>query len=632
MAVNDNEVKDKARSLGSGKRPSSELDNWLRDNGATASQGNLAGREYSKAYDAATSNTQTSTTSENRSLTNPIDVGKAMAKSISPKSEMGNDFKVDMSGLLNPATTLLTLEKEIFKQLERESQLHTTINEKIGITGELSRAYRDVILETVPMAATLGFDMENLGDLVTGLGEKSGRFNLLSQKTMENSLVTTRAFGSSLRDMSETMSEFEKVGFGAADTLLKIDTAGRSSISLGLNAKKTTEMLKTDIGKLNEYGFSNGVQGLNRMIQKSLEFRTNMNDVFKIADKVMSPDSAIELTANLQVLGGAIGDFNDPLKLMYMATNNVEGLQDALIGAAGGLATYNKEQGKFEVTGANLRRAKEMAAQLGMTTGDLNKTAIAAQERIQANNVLLAKGFNMNKNDREFLTNMSQMKDGKMSITIPESLSDKFGKQTEVTLDSLTQAQIDVLKANRKALEDMNPVDIAKGQFSSVKNIENMLQGAGLKSVKNVKDRSFGRNESLGDDSRYPSTISIEKIAQDNLKYATDFSDKILKGIPTSFGNEIDKFAKTIGGYSSVLEKAMNKQAENLRKYLTGDESGRKGLESYDKEKKDYYERSNPRTNEFVIKSQIEVTNKGFNMEPAVNVKGTPYIMLHNKK
>jgi hypothetical protein len=244
----------------------------------------------------------------------------------------------------------------------------------------------------------------------------------------------------------------------------------------------------------------------------------------------------------------------------------------------------------------------------------------------------LAKGFNMNKNDREFLTNMSQMKDGKMSITVPESLSKKFGEQTEVTLDSLTQAQIDVLKENRKAFEDMNPEQIAKQQFSTVKQILNEMQGAGLKSVKNAKDRSFGRNESVGDDSRYPSTISIEKLAQDNLKYATDFSDKILKGIPTSFGKEIEKFTGTIGGYTSALERAMNKQAENLRKYLTGDETGRSGLEKYDKEKKDYYERSNPRTNEFVIKSQIEVTNKGFNVEPSVNVKGTPYIVLQNKK
>jgi hypothetical protein len=621
-----------SKILSESRNANEAIERWKRENNGVidATVESSFRTESASSFKGGT-NPQTSNTKDtNRSLTNPIDVAKAMAKGVSSKSEMGGEFKVNMEGLTNYKTAASALQNEIFKQLERESQLHTTINEKIGITGELSRAYRDIILETVPMAATLGFDMENLGDLVTGLGEKSGRFNLLSQKTMENSLVTTRAFGSSLRDMSETMSEFEKVGFGAADTLLKIDTAGRSSISLGLNAKKTTEMLKADLGKLNEYGFSNGVQGLNRMIQKSLEFRMNMNDVFKIADKVMSPDSAIELTANLQVLGGAIGDFNDPLKLMYMATNNVEGLQDALIGAAGGLATYNKEQGKFEVTGANLRRAKEMAAQLGMSTADLNKTAIAAQERIQANNVLLAKGFDMNSKDREFLTNMSQMKDGKMSITIPESLADKFGKQTEVTLDSLTQSQIDVLKANREAFEKMSPEQIAKQQFSSVKNIENMLQGAGLKSVKVAKDRTFGRNEMK--EGPNSGALKLEAIAQENLKWATDFSDKTLKGVATNFGKEMTKYTDGLISATGDLEKQIKKENDRLRKFLMGDESGRKGLEGYDKEKKDYYERSNPKTNEFVIKSQIEVTNKGFNMEPAVNVKGTPYIMLHNKK
>ena len=118
------------------------------------------------------------------------------------------------------------------------------------------------------------------------------------------------------------------------------------------------------------------------MVRRSTEIRMSLSETFKVADKVFSPEGALELSAELGVLGAAFGDFNDPLKLMYMATNNVEGLQDALIGAAGGLATYNNEQKKFEVTGANLRRAKEMAAQLGMTTGDLNKTAIAAQERM----------------------------------------------------------------------------------------------------------------------------------------------------------------------------------------------------------------------------------------------------------
>ena len=47
-----------------------------------------------------------------------------------------------------------------------------------------------------------------------------------------------------------------------------------------------------------------------------------------------------------------------------MATNNVEGLQDAIIGVAGSMATYNTEQGRFEITGINLRRAKDLANEL----------------------------------------------------------------------------------------------------------------------------------------------------------------------------------------------------------------------------------------------------------------------------
>jgi hypothetical protein len=217
-----------------------------------------------------------------------------------------------------------------------------------------------------------------------------------------------------------------------------------------------------------------------------------------------------------------------------------------------------------------------------------------------------------------------------MSITIPESLADKFGKQTEVTLDSLTQSQIDVLKANREAFEKMSPEQIAKQQFSSVKNIENMLQGAGLKSVKVAKDRTFGRNEMK--EGPNSGALKLEAIAQENLKWATDFSDKTLKGVATNFGKEMTKYTDGLISATGDLEKQIKKENDRLRKFLMGDESGRKGLEGYDKEKKDYYERSNPKTNEFVIKSQIEVTNKGFNMEPAVNVKGTPYIMLHNKK
>jgi hypothetical protein len=197
-----------------------------------------------------------------------------------------------------------------------------------------------------------------------------------------------------------------------------------------------------------------------------------MQSTFTIADKVFNPEGAIDLVANLQVLGGAIGDFNDPLKLMYDATNNVEGLQDALIKASGSLATYNQEQGRFEVTGINLRKAKEMANALGISMGELNKISIAAAERTQATTALMATGLVMKDEDREFLTNLSRMDGGEMKIMVPKSLMDSLGiKEQSLALKDLTPKQEKILLANKEAFEKMNPKDMAMAQLTETQQM-----------------------------------------------------------------------------------------------------------------------------------------------------------------
>ena len=524
------------------------------------------------------------------------------------------------------------LGDEILKQLARESQFHTDINEKMGITGELSRAYRDSMLETEPAARRLGFDLQAITNMTTQLSDKSMRFNLISQDTMTKSFETARAFGLNLTQLADAMSEYENVGYGAADALVKINTAARSSLSLGLNSKRITEELTKNLGKLNEYGFSNGVQGLNRMVQKAAEFKMNMGDVFKIADKVMSPDSAIELTANLQVLGGAIGDFNDPLKLMYMATNNVEGLQDALIGAAGGLATYNKEQGRFEVTGANLRRAKETAAQLGMTTGDLNKTAIAAQERLLANTELLSRGFKIESKDKEFITNMAQMKDGKMTITIPPSLVGKLGEeiggQSEIAIDKLTQKQYDALIDNRKKLEEANPADLARAQFTATKNIELATDATAQYFVKDFKNLIFGRTDYTGKDPSKQGGAQYNTVRESELQ----LREKAYKmttageGKDTQLGRLMEDLKTGLTTITSNLATILRQETMLIDDFTNKLESAE--LKKKEQEKKKYDDLSNPKLNNIVVKSEIRIINQGYNSEPTVKLNGTPYTIL----
>lgn len=357
-------------------------------------------------------------------------------------------------------------------QLKQEAQLRTDINEKVGLQGELSEGLRNEMIAAYPAVLRLGYGIDQLSNMMTSMMSQTGRFNLISETTIKRTAEVARAFVGDLSSMGEVIGQFEKAGVGAADAMNAIEKAGKSSLSLGLNSKKTTEELRTNLGKLNEYGFKNGIDGLNRMVQKSIEFRMSMDSVKQLADKVFEPEKALELSANLQVLGGAIGDLGDPIKLMYMATNNVEGLQDALIGAAETLATYNSEQGRFEITGVNLRRAKAMAAELGVQYEDLAKGAIAAAERSSAASDLMMSGLVMEDKEKEFITNLAQMKGGKMVIEVPQSLADEFKGKTEIALAELTDAQKTTLLSNQKAFEKMSAEDMARGQLSATENIQ----------------------------------------------------------------------------------------------------------------------------------------------------------------
>lgn len=453
-----------------------------------------------------TSKSSTTTSPERRegTISNLYDALKSESKIAElPKTEVANEKEyISALAALDKDKMRKLVNDEIVNQIASESQLRTEINEKIGISGELSKDLRDTIMDSYPEAVKFGYGIDQITKFMTTMMETSGRFNLISTQTLEKGYATARAFVGDMGEFADTISAFEKVGIGARSAMADIDKAGSKSLELGLRSKTTIKDIRDNIDKINSYGFKNGIEGLAEMSRRAVEFRMNMNEAFKIADQVMDPEKALSLTANLQVLGGAIGDFNDPLKLMYMATNNVEGLQDALIDAAGSLASYNSEQGRFEITGVNLRRAKEMAKELGVEYNELAKGAIAAQERQAAAMDLAGRGFDINKEDKEFLTNLSRMEKGKMIIDVPESLMKKLGiTDSQLELSDLTKQQIDVLIKNREDLKKMDAKQIAEDQFTSVKNIERMVNSMLKQQARGLITETVGK-EGLDIDTR----------------------------------------------------------------------------------------------------------------------------------
>jgi hypothetical protein len=362
-------------------------------------------------------------------------------------------------------------------QLKQESVLLSEINTKTGISGVLSDALRQNMIDVSVSAKQFGFTLEDVGDIYKTLVERSGKFSLINSETYDNMGALAASLDMSLETLTDSLSSFEEIGYGLDKSKEGLDDVLHSSLNLGLSAKKITSDVTSNISKLNEYGFSKGIAGLKEMAIKSTELRMSMQSTFNLAEKVMDMDGAIDLVANMQMVGGAIGAFNDPMRLMYMAINDVEGLQDALIGAASGLATYNAEQGKFEVSGINLRRSMEMAKITGQNYNEMNKIAIANAERMQAKNALMAAPVKFDdqtaKEDKEFLINLARMKDGKMQILIPDDLQKKF-ETDKIDLANLTQDQYGFFKQFKKDFEKLSTEDIANSQLTE---LEKMSRG-----------------------------------------------------------------------------------------------------------------------------------------------------------
>jgi len=454
------------------------------------------------------------------------------------------DVKGNEIGILKQLTNSITESafEGVTDILDKEVKLRNDINSAIGISGQLSRDFRNEIMESLPTVESMGFSFDDLSRTIIKTMEQTGRFSLVNKETMEKMAITSRAFIGDMENSARLIRDFELLGIGNEDALENINKIGQSSLNIGLVSRKVVSEVQTNLGKINEYGFRNGIEGLTRMVQKSTEFRMSMDGAFKLADKVFSPEGAIELSANLQAIGGAIGDLNDPLKLMYLATNNVEELQDAIIGVAGSLATYNTEQGRFEITGINLRRARDLANELGISYNDLANGAIAAAERSSAAVDLLSSGLKLEDKEKEFLTNISRMEGGKMIIDIPESLASKLGiKETRIALENLDQNTATALLENQKYFETLSPEEIAREQYTATQQLE--LSVREILTILKVRFASMAR-------------VPLEDV------------DTLIKGI-SDYMNPSDKKSST----NSYLESITNSGIELYKKYINDAES-----------------------------------------------------------
>jgi hypothetical protein len=222
-----------------------------------------------------------------------------------------------------------------------------------------------------------------------------------------------------------------------------------------------------NLGKLNEFGFKNGVEGLTRMVQQAQSLKFSMEETYKVANKVFEPEGAIEMAAKLQMIGGAAGDLSDPLRAMYDVTNNMEGIQTSIIESARSLAVFDEAQGRFAVTGINLRVAKARADAMGMSMSEMTNLAVKAANQFEVMSQIDMFPQFKDGDQKEFIKNMAQLgSGGTIGFEIPKEMQKFFGGQAFVELSNMTGDQVAALQRYQEKIAGASLEDLSRSQFT----------------------------------------------------------------------------------------------------------------------------------------------------------------------
>jgi hypothetical protein len=254
------------------------------------------------------------------------------------------------------------------------------------------------------------------------------------------------ATGLGAEGAAQMAAHMEQQGYSAERTAEFVNQTMNDASKMGLNASKVVKNIQSNIKLLNKYNFKGGINGLKKMAETVTKLGVDMNFATGMADKLFDIEGAVDMSAQLQVMGGAWSKLADPFHLMYMARNDMAGLTEEIGKAAESSVTFNSKTGSFDISAMEMHRLRKIAEQTGIAYEDLAEAGKNARKQTEIRRQM---SFAVDDETREFLANTAKFTEkGEAYIEV---------KGEKKMLKALTQADRTFLKnqlAEKQSLEE----------------------------------------------------------------------------------------------------------------------------------------------------------------------------------
>lgn len=470
-----------------------------------------------------------------------------------------------------------------------ENQAKTMASTVFGQYGTVSRTIQKSLIESFDQTVKIGASLEDNVNIYKAISTSLQRNNYLTSLQLENLVTLQKSTNMTAEEIGAMVTGFQDMGQGTDAAIEKTSDLAKVARSYGLNVSQFLKTTGDNLKLVNAYGFQNGVEGLGRMVARAQALRMDFSKITGLAAELLSPEKAIDLAAEMQILGGAVGDLADPFKLMYMAENDMEGLQNAVVDTAKSAVMFNQETGEFKITGVEMRRLRAQADALNMSYEDLANTAVKAAKEQEVMSRLEFTG--LDEKQKQLIANLGEInKNGEVSLTFPGL--DGVTK----TITDFTNISADDQKAIEEFQKNANKSDreIAESQLSVLQRQNAILldiQTAGLR----AGGYATGEVGTIGEDLESLMIAVANATGEETTKTIKDFVETgklttVLGDFVTGSENLGTSLTNAVTSFETSLTNVLTALPGEIRKGLTIDPEVPEGTSTVTRQMNEYAE------------------------------------------
>lgn len=328
-------------------------------------------------------------------------ITKELAEQVNSANTLGDAFNRIGTGVIGIGKTLLNVGKELLGQVKSVRQTELSM----GILSKQAEAFRGNIYKTSLLTNQLGIDAGELAKMQGTYSEGIGRSVQLTQQGLE--AMAELAAGTTLGadGAAELATQMDNFNISVLGTKNIVEEMLNTASAMGINASKVTKTLQQSLKLAQRYHFKDGVKGLTRMAAAAAKMKLDLEGISGLADKVFRPEGAIEMAAQLQVMGGEFSKLADPFQLMFKARNDFEGFAKDIGKATKEFVQFNKETGEFDVTGLGLDRMREISNITGIAVDKLQEMGVQAKKTEAITSQM---GIGFDDEDRSLISSLAE--------------------------------------------------------------------------------------------------------------------------------------------------------------------------------------------------------------------------------